>query len=83
MEKEREKELLFQARYIYSSALGRMPGLEQWADSFKGTEEYSFTQGLYDYISKRNAQVSARVFDIDHLLQEDFLKHLSLNSATH
>ncbi len=80
MDTRREQEILEEARRIYNSALGRMPGLEKWTDSFKGAEEYFFVNELSSFINRKNQNVSTRVFDIDYIFQREFLDYLSINN---
>ena len=45
MDESKITELLNQATKIYNSALGRMPGLEEWAESFEHHDEAIFAPG--------------------------------------
>ncbi|MFA4953245.1 MAG: hypothetical protein WC584_03410 [Candidatus Pacearchaeota archaeon] len=79
MDEKRKLELLNQSKIIYESATGCMPGLERWAESFKGTEEYLFASGFYDFVNRKNTRdVSTRVFGLGELDFKEFLNSLPI-----
>jgi hypothetical protein len=71
--------LLDQAQSIYGSATGCMPGLQRWSESFGDTEEGIFARRIYSFVFDKNGAPSTRVFSIDTIIREDFLKSLKLN----
>jgi len=70
------KELLIQARYIYNSAQGRMPGLEQWANSRQNSDR-EIALLIYNFFDARNSHAETRIFGFDNLLEQEILEALS------
>ena len=81
MDELKINELLDQATGIYNSALGRMPGLEKWAESFENSDEAIFAQQFYNYVLDKNKHPATRVFCMDSFTRWDFLEYLSSNRA--
>lgn len=75
---EQAKELLMQARRIYNSAQGRMPGLEQWAHS-KQNSDRDIALFIYNFFSTRNSHAETRIFAFDSLLEEEILEAFSMD----
>ncbi len=72
---DKVRELLMQARCIYNSAQGRMPGLEEWAHSRQNCDT-DIALLIYKFFDARNSRAETRIFAFDNLLEEEILEAL-------
>lgn len=80
MDEIKIREFLGRASEIYSSATGCMAGLQRWSESFLEPEEKILAGEIYQFVLSKNRFPSTRVFSIDSILQEDFLRYFSQNN---